>query len=138
LASGDWLKIPAPLQRAGRRIRWIEGQDIYLDPDAAFAAAQKLAQSQGTSLPITQQTLWKRLAEKRYLLSTDPGRNTMRLTVAGKRPRVIHLDKTALGGVDELDIPLPENLHPGDCGAKTPTWTEEADRKTEDIGKTVH
>ena len=50
--------------------------DLLLDPEAAFAAAQKLARDQGTSIPIKQRTLWKRLAEQGLLASRDQARGT--------------------------------------------------------------
>ena len=75
----------------GSRIGWVEGDNLYLDPEAAFAAAQKMARDQGSSLPITSRTLWKRLEEKGHLTTTEQGRNTCRQTINGRRKRVLHL-----------------------------------------------
>ena len=70
------------LAATGERVGWIRDDDLLLDPDAAFAAAQKLARDQGTSIPIKQRTLWKRLAEQGLLASRDgPGQNTVRHTI---------------------------------------------------------
>jgi hypothetical protein len=54
---------------------------------------QKLARDQGTSVPIKQRTLWKRLAEQDHLASRDLTRatNTVRRTIEGRRLEVIHL-----------------------------------------------
>jgi hypothetical protein len=41
----------------GERLGWIRKDDLLLEPETAFAAAQKLARDQGTSLPIKQRTL---------------------------------------------------------------------------------
>jgi hypothetical protein len=121
----------------GPRIGWIEGQNVYLDPESAFAVIQKLAQSQGTTLPVTQHTLWKRLKEKGCLASTNPGRNTIRLTIPGKRPRVIHLNKATLCGVD-VEIPIPENIQAEDCDTESQRWTNDVAQETEHLGETVH
>jgi hypothetical protein len=52
---------------AGERIGWSDGEIIYLDPDLAFANAQKLAREQGDTFEVTQQTLWKRLKDRLLL-----------------------------------------------------------------------
>jgi len=82
----------------GERLGWVCEDDVFLDPDAAFAAAQKLARDQGTSIPIKQRTLWKRLAEQGRLASRDPARstNTVRRTIEGMRRDVLHLRTNTL------------------------------------------
>jgi hypothetical protein len=45
----------------GDRIGWLDAQNLYLEPESVFATVQKIARSQGTSLPVTPTTLWKRL-----------------------------------------------------------------------------
>jgi hypothetical protein len=82
----------------GERLGWVREDDLFLDPDAAFAAAQKLARDQGTSIPIKQRTLWKRMAEQGLLASRDPARgtNTVRRTIEGMRRDVLHLRAHAL------------------------------------------
>ncbi|MFA4902819.1 MAG: hypothetical protein WC600_08740 [Desulfobaccales bacterium] len=91
---------PGEYQPMGNCIGWVDDPHIYLNPDAAFAEVQKLAQSQGSPFPIKPHTLWKRLAERKLLASTEPGRNTDRIVIHGNRRRIIHLTKTTLG-VDE-------------------------------------
>jgi hypothetical protein len=120
----------------GMRIGWIDDQNIYLDPDSAFAAVQKLANAQGTSLPVTQETLWKRLGEKGYLASNEPGRNTVRRMIAGKRPRVIHLNRSTLSGGDNSTVPdsIWEQDFLGDPGS----WTEDLAQESENTEKVVH
>jgi hypothetical protein len=94
----------------GERLGWIREHDLFLDPDAAFAAAQKLARDQGTSIPIKPRTLWKRLAEQGLLASRDPARgtNTVRRTIEGMRRELLHLRTNALAaktdqGSDQTD-----------------------------------
>ena len=87
----------------GERLGWIRDGDLLLDPETAFAAAQKLAHDQGTSIPIKQRTLWKRLAEQGLLASRDPARRCMvRLTIQGSRRDVLHVRISAVNtGSDE-------------------------------------
>ncbi len=75
----------------GDRIGWIDGSDVYLQPDAAFAMAQRTA-SGGEGLTVTSQTLWKRLREAGHLASIDTARDTQKIRrkVEGKAQGVIH------------------------------------------------
>jgi hypothetical protein len=82
----------------GRRVGWIEGDHLYLQPDSAYAVAQSLAVEQGESLTTAKQTLWKRLRERGLLASMDVKRQrlTIRRTVDGKRREVLHLQASSL------------------------------------------
>jgi hypothetical protein len=82
----------------GRRIAWIEGDNLYLEPEAAFAEAQKLAVEEGDSLTVGAQTLRKRLNEKGLLLSRDVARQklTVRRVLDGVRRDVLHLSAGSL------------------------------------------
>ncbi|MCC2663875.1 MAG: helicase, superfamily, partial [Geminicoccaceae bacterium] len=92
--SGDEREASRPY---GERLGWIRHDDLLLDPDAAFAAAQKLARDQGTSIPIKQRTLWKRLDEQGLLASRDQARgSTVRLTIQGMRRDLLHLRASTL------------------------------------------
>jgi Toprim domain len=82
----------------GERLGWIRDADLLLEPETAFAAAQKLARDQGTSIPVKQRTLWKRLAEQGLLASRDRARgtNTVRHTIEGLRRDLLHLRASVL------------------------------------------
>lgn len=80
----------------GPLVGWIRGEDLYLDGDAAFAAAQKMAVQQGTHLGITQPTLWKSMKERKLLSSHDRERTTARRTIRGLQTRVIHIQARTL------------------------------------------
>jgi hypothetical protein len=81
----------------GERLGWIREEDLLLEPETAFASAQKLARDQGTSIPVKQRTLWKRLAEQGLLASRDPARgSTVRLSIQGVRRDVLHLAASTL------------------------------------------
>jgi hypothetical protein len=81
-------------QPLGRRIGWLDGTDLYLEPESAYAEAQELARHQGESLAIGARTLWQRMRERKLLASRDEARqrNTVRRRLAGhERREVVHL-----------------------------------------------
>jgi hypothetical protein len=82
----------------GRCVGWVGGDDLFLEPEAAFAAAQELAREQGESLAVQARTLWRRMREKNLLASWDQkrGHNLIRIRVGGARPNVVHLNAAAL------------------------------------------
>lgn len=100
-SSDEW-------QSQGERVGWIDGTTIYLEPDASYGAAQKMAPGGADGLGITAQTLRKRLAE-RGLLVVDESRevNTVRRTLEGQQRNVLQLTDGALAPEkpDNPDIP---------------------------------
>jgi hypothetical protein len=83
----------------GDRVGWlVEAGHLYLDPDAAYAAAQKLGQEVGDRLGVTPHTLRRRLKEASLLLSTDTAREvlTVRRVLEGQRRDVLHLSTLTL------------------------------------------
>src|SRR6266851_881549 len=84
---GEW-------EPKGDRVGWRgDGDHVYLDPDASYAAVQRLGQEVGDRLSLTPQTLRKRLKERGMLVTTDTGRQvlTVRRTLEGQRREVLHL-----------------------------------------------
>jgi hypothetical protein len=79
----------------GTRIGWVEGSDLYLEPEASYAAAQELAHRQGDSLPVSPRTLHRRLHERGLLLSVEAHggktRYAVRRTLEGRRRDVLHI-----------------------------------------------
>lgn len=102
-------------QPQGDRVGWIDGNNLFLDPESSFATVQELARHQGTNLPLTQRTMWKRLAEKGLLASREPSqaRHTVRWDIAGNRRRVIHLESASVlsstTGPNGPNGPEPQN-----------------------------
>ena len=80
----------------GDHVGWLEGDMALLNPDAAFAAVQKLAQDQGEFLTIGQKTLWGRMRERGVLVGSDADRNLKRETIKGDRQRVVKLPRRLL------------------------------------------
>lgn len=77
----------------GARIGWVDGENLYLEPQASYAAVQRLAHVGGEPIPIGVKTLHKRLHEARVLASVDSARRklTVRRQLAGQRRAVLHL-----------------------------------------------
>ena len=90
-AHGNW----SPL---GDCIGWIDGEDIYLEPTAAFRVVQTAGRDSGEVLPVSESTLKKRLRDKGLLASTDAKRQTLtiRRTIAGSSKDVLHFCRSTL------------------------------------------
>ena len=88
-----WVPHNYEWQPQGRCIGWLNGDNLYLDPEAAYATVQALAREQNDPIPVTAQTLWKRLHERGLLMTTDQTRqtNTVRHFLGGQRRSVLHL-----------------------------------------------
>ena len=82
----------------GRRVGWVDGEALYLEPEASFAAAQEMAGAQGEGLAVSVQRLRRRLKERGLLASTDAKRETLtiRRVVEGASRNVLHLDSSCL------------------------------------------
>jgi hypothetical protein len=90
----------------GKRIGWVDGEDLYLDPENAYAEAQGLASAQNESIPISAKTMSKRLDEKKKLKTTDKGRGrlTIRKHLEHKRVEVWHMSAGEVLCTDEGSI----------------------------------
>lgn len=98
------------MARPGRRVGWLDGETVYLDRDAALAAAREL----GDDLTITRDTLTKRLHERGHLAATEAeqGELTIRRTLGRQRRRVVAVHLS-------LSIPLRNPANPANrpaCG----------------------
>jgi hypothetical protein len=82
----------------GKCVGWVTGDDLYLEPHAAFVMVQRLAQASGEPLPVSPKTLTKRLHEAGLLASTEGKRGTLviRKVIAGERRAVLHLAASTL------------------------------------------
>jgi hypothetical protein len=90
-ANGAW-------EAQGVRIGWIDGDDLYLEPEATYAELQRFARDQGAAIAVTDRTLWKRLDERGLLVSREKPRFTVRRRglLGAERVHVLHLSATAL------------------------------------------
>jgi hypothetical protein len=82
----------------GARVGWLDREGVWLEPDAAYAAVQRLGQEVGDRLAVTPQTLRKRLRERGLLRSVDEVRQTLtvRRSFEGQRREVLHLAAAVL------------------------------------------
>jgi hypothetical protein len=85
--------LPAKWRPSGICLGWVDGSDLYIEPNAAYLAAQEAAQATGASLPIAKRTLTRRLNESGFLLSKEINRNTylIRRRFQGAQHDVLHL-----------------------------------------------
>jgi hypothetical protein len=119
----------------GRRLGWVEGSNLYLEPEAAYAGAQELARDQGESLPVSAQTLRKRLKGRGLLASAEKDKTTIRRQLQGRERVVLHLHTGILlqkqgeqGGPGDTSCKshAPEDFAPTDsapCSADAPRST---------------
>jgi Domain of unknown function (DUF3854)/Domain of unknown function (DUF927) len=92
--------LPNEWHSPGTCIGWIENDNLYLEPDAAFYIAQDTARITGENISITARTLNKRLDENKLLLDRDDNRRTYRIrkTVGGMVRPVLHLSLAKFTG----------------------------------------
>ena len=101
MGSGDFAR--EEWQPQGRCVGWIEGDNLYLEPEASYAVAQGIGKETDDPLVVTPKTLHKRLFDLGLLESTDrtSGHLAVRRTVQGTRRRVLHLASTILEKSDQ-------------------------------------
>jgi hypothetical protein len=63
--AGQWMP-------QGPQVGWVDGQGVYLEPTALYAALNRLATESGEPLP-TPRTLWKRLGERGVIRTQERG-----------------------------------------------------------------
>lgn len=107
IGTGDYLR--TEWQARGDCVGWLEGDDLYLESTAAYAAAQRIGQTAGTTLAVQPRTLWKRLDEAGLLLTTEQSRNTrtVRKVLAGRRRDTIHLSPQSLSPAEPAHCDQP-------------------------------
>jgi hypothetical protein len=105
-------------ERVGSVVDDDTGHDLFLDPDASFAAAQSMGRDTGDPLAVQPKTLHRRLAQAELLQSVDEARHrlTVRRTLGGARRYVLHLSSSVLEGAAQPAEPaqrVPEPARPG-------------------------
>jgi hypothetical protein len=80
-------------QEKGTRVGWVDGDNLYLDLEAALTATQRVGQATGSTVAVGARTLAKRLHQRGYLRSVDTERDRLhvRRTLQGARRNVLHL-----------------------------------------------
>jgi hypothetical protein len=107
-------------QPQGRRIGWLDGADLLIQPDAAYAAAQQLAHEQGNSLAVAEHTLRRRLHERELLVTIGSRSGRVQLTirrvVEGARREVLHLRADTVYLAHTPTPATPSDAAPGGNG----------------------
>lgn len=95
-------------QPQGSKMGWLpddlEKEGLYLEPEAAYAAVQQLAQQQNETLSMTKTTLYKRMLERGFALKNQKDRNTFKTTIEGKQREVIKLNTLYLEKIGIVGI----------------------------------
>ncbi|PZN79786.1 MAG: hypothetical protein DM484_10830 [Candidatus Methylumidiphilus alinenensis] len=102
-----WKEIPGIGENApiidkpnGELIGWVDELRVYLDGNAAFAAAQEMAKATGENLAITQRSLFVRMDERGMLLDVakEAGkvRRDPKRTIAGVPRRVFIMSRKTI------------------------------------------
>ena len=96
----EGLSAGEPLWRAqGELIGWVVGDDVYLQPDAAYRAARQWADAAGSRLGVSERTLHRDLRDRGLLATIDGPHLTVRRDLSGqRRRRVLHLPARVIGG----------------------------------------
>jgi len=92
-AAWGWRADPfGELRPQGARVGWIDDDDLYLQPDAAFKVAKAMSPD-GDGLLVSSRTLHRRLKERGFLASVDEQRDRVlvRRVLDGVRREVLHL-----------------------------------------------
>lgn len=86
-----WQRRSRGWRPQGRRIGWVEGNDLFLDSTASYEVAEEVAGREG--LGVSEQTLRHRMRAAGLLVSTDASRHMVpvRRMVEGRSRAVLHL-----------------------------------------------
>ena len=105
-----------PLWRGkGSRIGWLCGDLLLLNPSEAYTVANRIGESNGRGLGITERTLWKRLAEAGVLAARTGDRNTYKARIGARTCNVIALKASSYvgeprtSGTAGIDAAQPSN-----------------------------
>lgn len=71
-----WMRINGDWRPQGRKIGWIDQDLLLLDPKASFAVVQNIGREIGDPIPLTLQTLGRRLKQRGVLREYAAGRET--------------------------------------------------------------
>jgi hypothetical protein len=93
----------------GRCVGWTEGEDLFLDRDAALSAANEVGNGAGGPILISAGTLAKRLKDQGFLRTVDGKRQrlTIRRTLAGSIREVLHLSLESVAASPLSSNPPP-------------------------------
>ncbi len=85
-AGWGWQLTEYGSRSSGQRIGWIEGGQVYLEPDAAFAVVKRLADETGEPIALQWRTDGARFAMREHLRKWEAGRDCRRASSHGAIP----------------------------------------------------
>jgi Domain of unknown function (DUF3854) len=93
---GQWLS-------KGDLVGWVDGDDIYVQPESAYRVSHIMARDSNASFALTETALWKRLKEKNLLATTDEKRQTykVRKKIKGSVQNVLHMRASTIRPSDD-------------------------------------
>lgn len=120
----------------GRKIGWIDGEHIYLNPTSAYEAANSIGSKNGSIIALQEATLRKHLDQDGVLASTGKRKKngkeiklyTVRRSIGGVQQEVLHLKKSTLlpsGNEEEISL-LSETLREEEQGELSNDPTEDS------------
>jgi len=77
----------------GDRIGWVDGDDLFLQPAAAYRVAQAQV-ADGDAIPVSERMLARHLHEKKFIVTAEresQGTFTARKKLEGSQRRVLHV-----------------------------------------------
>jgi hypothetical protein len=91
VGTGDYAR--DEWRPGGECVGWLDGNNVYLEPQSAYSVIQVLGRDGGERLTVGLPTLKRRLKERGLLASTDTAHETLtvRRTLGGKRREVLHI-----------------------------------------------
>jgi hypothetical protein len=119
----------------GHRIGWLDGEEIYLEPEGVYAEVQRLAAEQGQSIPLAPRTLHSRLNERRLLARVEQSgtkvRYCVRKVLEGHRREVLCFQVGVLFPLESapsaptaeespVDNQKSKRSHPPECATPSP------------------
>ena len=87
---------------ASRRVGWVDGDLVLLEPEAAVAAARMLGERSGGGFSVGPRTLHKRLHERGWLAEQGTDHLTVVRQVEGRQQRVLVLEVGVCAGSGQI------------------------------------
>jgi hypothetical protein len=111
----------------GRCIGWLEGLNLFLEPEGTYAVLNSLASEQGESLATSRAVMHKRLHERGRLLTVDKRRQrlTIRRTIADARLEVLHVRASEVSSLPEC-VPRVPHAPSGEKPPENGTFSRDA------------
>ncbi len=108
-----------PARGSGQKVGWIDGDDLYLDLNNAFAAVQERGEAVGKALAVSPETLLRRLDQAGLLASKDTKRERLKIrrNLEGVRRDVVHVRARHLLGAQPSQ---PSQAKSGSSGTPGP------------------